>query len=53
MFQDEYGVSPNDIQWVIAQKDSSADVGGKVSKQEQVTPEGISISYGTAGKDES
>ena len=53
MFQDEYGVSPNDIEWVIAKKDSSAVVGGKVSKQEQVMPDGISISYGTAGKDES
>jgi len=53
MFQDEYGVYPNDIQWVIANKDSSADVGGKASKQEQVIPEGISITSGTPGKDES
>ncbi len=51
--QDEYGVSPKDIQWVISQKDSSAKVGGKVSKQENVTPDGISISYGSEGKDES
>lgn len=53
MLQDEYGVSPNDIQWVIANKDSSADVSGKVSQQEQVVPEGISITKGTPGKDES
>jgi len=53
MMKDEYGVSPNDVEWVIANKDSSADVGGKVSKQENVMPDGISISYGTVGKDES
>ena len=53
MFQDEYGVSPNDIEWVIANKDSSADIAGKVSKQEQFIPDGISLTYGTAGKDES
>lgn len=53
MFQDEFGVSPNDVQWVIAKKDSSADISGQVSKHENVIPEGISITYGTAGKDES
>jgi 4,5-dihydroxyphthalate decarboxylase len=53
MLQDEYGISPNDVQWVIANKDSSADVSGKRSKQEQVMPEGVSIIEGTAGKDES
>jgi len=53
LLQDEYGVSPKDIQWVISQKDSSAKVGGKASKQENVLPEGISISYGSEGKDES
>jgi len=53
IFQDEYGVSPKEIEWVIANKDSSAELAGKVSKQEQVIPEGISINYGTPGKDES
>lgn len=53
MLQDEYGVRPEDIQWVIANKDSSAAVSGRVSKQEQIAPEGISISNGPAGKDES
>jgi 4,5-dihydroxyphthalate decarboxylase len=49
----EYGIRPKDIQWVIAQKDSSGDVSGKISKQEQVLPEGIPVSYGKPGMDES
>ncbi|WP_136481742.1 ABC transporter substrate-binding protein [Cognatitamlana onchidii] len=53
MLQDEYGVSPNDIDWVLSNKDSSADTAGKISKEEQVVPEGITARYGTAGKDES
>lgn len=53
MIKDEYGVNPEDIEWVIATKDSSADVSGKISAQEQVVPNGISISKGTPGKDES
>jgi len=53
MMQDEYGISPMDVEWVLAKKDSSADVGGKASKQEQVLPEGLKMSYGTPGMDES
>ncbi len=53
MFQDEYGVSPNDVHWVIASKDSSADISGQVSENENVIPDGISIAMGTPGKDES
>jgi len=53
MMQDEYGISPADVEWVLARKDSSADVGGKASKQEQVLPEGLKMSYGTPGMDES
>jgi len=53
ILKDEYGVNPEDIQWVISRKDSSAEASGKVSKQEQVLPEGVKISYGTAGQDES
>ena len=53
MFQDEYGVSPNDVHWVIANKDSSGDISGQVSENENVIPEGISVTLGTAGKDES
>jgi 4,5-dihydroxyphthalate decarboxylase len=53
IFQDEYGIKPEDVQWVVASKDSSANDAGKVSKQESVLPEGVSINAGTPGKDES
>jgi len=53
ILQDEYGVFPEDINWVLANIDSSADVGGKISQNEQVVPEGITVTMGTAGKDES
>lgn len=53
IFQEEYGVKPEDIQWIVSSKDSSAMDAGKVSKQENVFPEGIQISMGPAGKDES
>ncbi len=53
IFKDEYGIKPEDVKWVIASEDSSAGDAGKVSKQENVLPKGISISKGTPGKDES
>ena len=53
IFQDEYGIKPEDINWVISNKDSSADAAGKISKQEQVNPKGVNIKMGTAGLDES
>ena len=53
ILQEEYGVKPEDIQWIISSKDSSARDAGKVSKQENVFPEGVQISMGPAGKDES
>ena len=42
--QHEYGVQPEDVEWVVSAADSSAQAAGKVSKQERVVPEGISIS---------
>ena len=51
--QQEYGVKPEDIEWVISSKDSSASAGGATSKLEKVIPKGISISEGPKGKDES
>ncbi len=53
IFQDEYGIQPEDVNWVISNKDSSADAAGKISKQEQVVPKGISLKMGTLGLDES
>jgi len=53
MMNDEYGVKPEDIEWVISAEDSSAKTGGKASKQESVIPDGISITVGPEGKDES
>ncbi len=53
IFQDEYGIKPTDVKWVVSSKDSSAKDAGKVSKQENVFPEGVPITMGPAGKDES
>ncbi len=51
--QHEYGVKPEDVEWVVSAVDSSAKDAGKVSKQESVVPMGVSISVGPGGKDES
>ena len=53
IMQHEYGVSPDEIEWVVSAKDSSADVAGKASKQESMIPKGLKVSKGPAGKDES
>ena len=53
ILQDEYGINPADLQWVISSKDSSAKDSGKTSQQENVFPQGIPISVGPDGKDES
>lgn len=51
--QDEYAVSPEDVEWVVSAADSSAGDAGKVSQQESVVPAGIRIETGPPGKDES
>jgi 4,5-dihydroxyphthalate decarboxylase len=53
IFQEEYGLKPEDMQWIISSKDSSAKEAGKVSKQENTFPKGVPISMGPEGKDES
>ena len=53
IFREEYGIKPEDMQWIISSKDSSARDAGKASKQENILPEGVSINMGPAGKDES
>jgi 4,5-dihydroxyphthalate decarboxylase len=49
----EFGVAPGDIQWVVSSADSSAEAAGKVSKQENIIPDGLKVSRGPEGKDES
>ena len=46
----EYGVSPEEIQWFVSSKDSSAKAAGNVSKQESMVPKGLSVSQGPEGK---
>ena len=48
--QHEYGVKPEEIQWVVSSKDSSAKAAGKVSKQESMVPKGLSVGKGPEGK---
>ena len=49
---DEYGVTPEDVEWVVTSKAVDATA-GETSKQEQVVPEGLTIHQGPPGKDES
>ena len=51
--KDEYGVHPEDIEWVVSSGDSSADLAGNVSSQESMIPKGLTVLKGTPGKDES
>lgn len=53
ILQDEYSIKPEDLQWIVSAKDSSAKDAGKVSKQENTFPKGVSIKMGASGKDES
>ena len=53
ILQHEYGLEPTEVEWVVSAKDSAAGTAGVVSKQENVIPDGLSVSTGTPGKDES
>ena len=53
LFQDEYNIKPEDVQWVTSNLDSASDISGKNSAQEQLLPEGLTIIQGPKGKDES
>ena len=53
MMSDEYGVNPEDFEWVVSADDSSAKDSGAASKQENILPDGVSITIGPPGKDES
>ena len=47
-FQDEHGLDPADMEWIIT---SRASAGGKASKQENILPEGVPITMGPEGRD--
>jgi 4,5-dihydroxyphthalate decarboxylase len=49
---DEYGVEPEDVEWVTASKAVDATA-GETSKQEKMIPEGLTIHPGPPGMDES
>jgi 4,5-dihydroxyphthalate decarboxylase len=53
MLEHEYGLKPEEIRWVLSDEDSSADLSGIRSAQEQMLPDNLEIAYGTAGKSES
>ncbi|MFD2160126.1 ABC transporter substrate-binding protein [Rubritalea tangerina] len=53
ILQHEYNISMNDVEWIVAKTDSSADIAGKASAQERVIPKGLKFTEGSAGKDES
>ena len=53
ILQHEYGVAAGEIEWVVSFTDSSAEAAGKVSKQENIVPDGLKVSRGPEGKDES
>jgi 4,5-dihydroxyphthalate decarboxylase len=53
MLQDEYNISPQDVNWVASDVDSSKGVTGAVSAQEAHMPNGVVVRTGSAGKDES
>lgn len=53
LLEDEYGVSPADIDWVIVKEDSAGEDTGGASKFETQLPPGLNFSEGPAGLDES
>lgn len=53
ILEDEYGVSPQEIRWVVTAKDSAKQQTGGASKWEKLLPPELSIERAPAGKDES
>ncbi len=50
ILQHEYGIKPNEMQWIVSIKSSDK---GTVSKNESALPEGVPIKFGPEGVDES
>ncbi len=53
IFQDEYGLKPSDIHWVVTAKDSADAQTGSASKWEKLIPPGISWEPAPDGMDDS
>jgi 4,5-dihydroxyphthalate decarboxylase len=53
LMQEEYGVSPSDVIWVVAKKDSARKDTGGPSRFENIVPKGLRMEEGTDGMDES
>lgn len=53
VLKDEYGVSPEEIEWISTSKDSAASQTGGASKWEKILPANVSITNAPTGKDDS
>lgn len=53
ILQSQYGVKPEEIQWVVTGTDSAAGVTGGASQWEKVLPKNLSITVAPEGKSES
>lgn len=53
LLQEEYGVKPDEIEWISTQKDSGANLTGGVSNWEKVRPKGVNITDAEPDEDES
>lgn len=53
LLEHEYGVKPDQLEWIVTAKESTSNATGGASRFENVLPEGIKIQSGPAGKDES
>lgn len=53
IIEDEYGVSPSDINWIVSAGDSAGAATGGASGFENLIPDGFDISIGPEGMDES
>lgn len=53
ILQQQYGVKPSEIEWIVTGADSSAKITGGVSSWEKVLPTDFPIQHAPAGKDDS
>ena len=53
LLQEEYGVKPEEIEWVSTQKDSAGNLTGGVSNWEKIRPKGVKITDAPKSEDES